>query len=272
MEISIQKMPVAEAHEIIPGAATTARQIYDMVEEFHTVFNHPVRLEVITAPLLTLRSRLICEESRTEGLAALTDGDLEKYLDALADTAYVEMGTLVAFDGGLEHALSTSRDEIVKAWQAPLTAPLTTQMLGHTMMFAGWLGDGFSMVSNDDSESVWVDALPRLCAGLYVSLQLKMRVCEALGVDLVALVAAAHESNMTKLWPADKNALEEALAASKYQANDIIFTPCESRSGLVGCRKSDGKVLKSPTYSEIMLTDFTQQAASSELWTAFSNG
>lgn len=269
MEININT-PTGTPHEIVCGAIETALAVYPMVEEFHEVYGHPVRLNKITSSLLKLRGSLICEEARHEGMAALEKGDLTSFLDALADSLYVEMGSLVVMNGGIEHALGEPTGGSPLDCCDALTTPATTQTMTMAMMFSGWIGDGFELMAECDDRETVEDALPLLCCGLYVSLQLKMCVCRALGINLVELVRAVHESNMTKLWPSDEQQLREAVAASKYDEADLEFRPCISRPGLVGYRKTDGKILKSPTYTEVDLSAFAATAEKSELWRTFT--
>lgn len=265
MEISIADIRTGEGYEFIPGALDTMRAVYGMVEEFHTVFGHPVRRKMVDDALLRLRSNLILEESRKEGTEALVESDLTKLLDSMADSLYVEVGTLVAIDGGLEAATKMAPDEIVCRWADQILHPVDVTSPTTMVSFSSWMGDGLVMAS-ESTEEIALDALPRIAGGLYVSLQLKMLVAQALGIDLIELVRAVHESNMTKLWPADEAELADALAVSKYSSDDLLFTPCECRTGLIGYRKSDKKIMKSSTYNEVNLATFADNARKSLLW------
>lgn len=261
--------PTGNPHEIVCGAIETVSAIYPMVEEFHQVYGHPVRLNTLTSSLLKLRGNLIGEESRREGIGALDEKNLTKFLDAIGDAAYVEVGSLVAMKGGLEHALAEPSDSTYMEICGILTDTLTPQSLSMVMMFSGWLGDGFILMAECEDRETVEEAIPILCSGLYISLQAKLCLCRALGIDLVELVKAIHESNMTKLWPADEQQLRDAIAISKYSEEDLCFRVCDSRPGLVGYRKSDGKILKSPDYKSVDLSRFVAKSAESSLWCAF---
>lgn len=70
------------------------------------------------------------------------------------------------------------------------------------------------------------------------------------------LVAEIHRSNMTKLWPADAEARRLAVESCKYDKNDLGFRHADGTDMMIGYRLSDGKILKSPTYSDVDLSRF----------------
>ena len=64
-----------------------------------------------------------------------------------------------------------------------------------------------------------------------------------LGIDLLNVVKLIHTSNMTKLW--------QDPDLPKIGMENVIY---QTTKGCVVKRKSDGKVIKSPTYIPVNLT------------------
>jgi NTP pyrophosphatase (non-canonical NTP hydrolase) len=82
------------------------KTIFDMIEEFHVAFGHPVN-GFINRKQIELRTTLIMEET-SEALEELdaepNDVDKIKLTKELADVLYVVIGTAVAFGLPLEKA------------------------------------------------------------------------------------------------------------------------------------------------------------------------
>ncbi len=94
-----------EPYELNPGFGKTTESIYLMVDQFHTLFQHP-RRAIPDPALLRLRAKLIHEEAVTEGIPAAKNGDMTALLDAMADFLYVGVGTMVAIKGGISTGMS----------------------------------------------------------------------------------------------------------------------------------------------------------------------
>ncbi|HID7516246.1 TPA: phosphoribosyl-ATP pyrophosphohydrolase, partial [Enterobacter hormaechei] len=52
----------------------------------------------------------------------------------------------------------------------------------------------------------------------------------------------------------------------KYDKGDLGFRHAEGTDMMIGFRVSDGKILKSPTYSDVDLTRFVEKAKTSSLY------
>ncbi|HGP1958491.1 TPA: phosphoribosyl-ATP pyrophosphohydrolase, partial [Salmonella enterica] len=72
-----------EPYELNPGFGKATESIYLMVDQFHTLFQHP-RRAIPDPALLRLRAKLIHEEAVTEGIPAAKNGDMTALLDAMA--------------------------------------------------------------------------------------------------------------------------------------------------------------------------------------------
>ncbi|EOM4118216.1 hypothetical protein ACMS8J_004663, partial [Escherichia coli O140:H48] len=57
----------------------------------------------------------------------------------------------------------------------------------------------------------------------------------------------------------------------KYDKEDLGFRHAEGTDMMIGFRVSDGKILKSPTYSDVDLTCFVEKAKSSSLYEMVKN-
>lgn len=217
-------------------------QIEAMVLEFHQVFQQDIN-EPITSERLLYRARLINEESWVEGIPAYWQADLEKILDSMGDTLYVLAGTLVAFGLGGNNDIDCDivrmsidgggywlGNFVADPLDALHTARETTNVLRYSTTAAG------------DEYIAGIDAW------VMESMYAIQWALEQMGVDPVELVTEIHRSNMTKLWP------EDAVVENP----EVVYT--NVGNGLVLCnRRTDGKVVKSPTYSKADLSPFVAQ-------------
>ncbi|XVV68711.1 hypothetical protein I5P60_04556 (plasmid) [Escherichia coli] len=121
------------------------------------------------------------------------------------------------------------------------------------------------------SDSELVQELRRVMNKIYVACMMTYRLADFLGIDIVELVAEIHRSNMTKLWPADAEERRVAVENCKYDKEDLGFRHAEGTDMMIGFRVSDGKILKSPTYSDVDLTCFVEKAKSSSLYEMVKN-
>ncbi|EPJ1727911.1 phosphoribosyl-ATP pyrophosphohydrolase, partial [Cronobacter malonaticus] len=62
-----------------------------------------------------------------------------------------------------------------------------------------------------------------------------------------------------------------AVENCKYDKNDLGFRHTDGTEMMIGFRLSDGKILKSPTYSDVDLTPFVEKAKTSELYEVVKN-
>lgn len=78
--------------------------VTEMVKEFHEATGHPIgTVEFEDEPEVNLRLDLVYEEVR-ELEEAVSNGDAEATLDALADLAYVTVGFAVGFGWDFDEA------------------------------------------------------------------------------------------------------------------------------------------------------------------------
>ncbi|HHD2682451.1 TPA: phosphoribosyl-ATP pyrophosphohydrolase, partial [Klebsiella oxytoca] len=124
---------------------------------------------------------------------------------------------------------------------------------------------------NKVGDAELIQDLRRVMNKIYVACMMVYRLADFLGVDVVELVAEIHRSNMTKLWPADAEARRLAVESCKYDKNDLGFRHADGTDMMIGYRLSDGKILKSPTYSDVDLSRFLEQAQASSLYEVVKN-
>lgn len=214
-------------------------QIEAMVLEFHQVFQQDVN-EPITSERLLYRARLINEESWVEGIPAYWRADLEKILDSMGDSLYVLAGTMVTFAGVNPTGMTEIDIEDLGSSEIPHLIADPSDALHTAREAANVLRHCAAVPGEDRPEcfDCWVTE----------SMYTIQWALEQMGVDPVELVTEIHRSNMTKLWP------EDAVVDNP----DVVYTSVGN--GLVLCnRKSDGKVIKSPTYSKADLSPFVAQ-------------
>ncbi|WBM72957.1 phosphoribosyl-ATP pyrophosphohydrolase (plasmid) [Buttiauxella sp. WJP83] len=267
-----------EPYELNPGFGQATESIYKMVDQFHALFQHPRRVMPDPA-LLRLRAKLIHEEAVTEGIPAARKGDMNGLLDAMADFLYVGVGTMVAIKGGISTGMSyytqeQSVDRFIETIMVPgntvfddMAIPFEEAKEAAQMLEE--LADKLETKHVSDTELI--HDLRRVMNKIYVACMMTYRLAEFLGIDIVELVAEIHRSNMTKLWPADTEERNAAVENCKYDKNDLGFRHAEGTEMMIGFRLSDGKILKSPTYSDVDLTRFIDQAESSSLYEVVKN-
>ncbi|HCT7445615.1 TPA: phosphoribosyl-ATP pyrophosphohydrolase [Klebsiella variicola subsp. variicola] len=267
-----------EPYELNPGFGEATESIYKMVDQFHELFQHPRRV-MPTPELLRLRAKLIHEEAVEEGLPAAKNGDIQGLLDAMADFLYVGVGTMVAIKGGLSTGMSyytqeQSVDRFIHTIMVPgntvfddMAIPFNEAEEAALMLAA--LAD--KLEHNKVGDAELIQDLRRVMNKIYVACMMVYRLAEFLGVDVVELVAEIHRSNMTKLWPSDAEARRLAVESCKYDKNDLGFRHADGTDMMIGYRLSDGKILKSPTYSDVDLSHFLEQAQASSLYEVVKN-
>ncbi|WP_053014182.1 MULTISPECIES: nucleoside triphosphate pyrophosphohydrolase family protein [Xenorhabdus] len=244
------------------------KPLYELVKEFHQVFGHPIDETEITSEMLYLRANLIREEAE-EGLTALDEGNAKEILDAVGDTVYVLVGTLVVIKNSMSHALSLDHSQLGAKTVFNIMATETGSC------FVRDLETGFNLAIT--TAGLLVDIADYLDAGEGVSacegisclpdyisdcLVVFRHVLHLSGVPLYGLTQAIHESNMSKLWSADTETRKSQVANCKYNPADLAFRTCLSRDGVIGYRISDGKILKSPSYTPVDLMPFIEQCNS----------
>lgn len=243
--------------------------IYNMVKEFHEKFGHPCDELEFNSETILLRSNLIMEET-SEGLTALgnklTDVNAVEYLDALGDTAYVVAGLAVLIknaENDVCEAVPITHDysmlEIPKPKMSVLSAPFSCS---HTV--AELLKGAYQCINSNSQNSQYATILLNsalINAGMFFGYA--SYVTGLANLSLVDIVAAIHESNMSKLWSSNAEIRKEQVKRSKYDADDIGFRLVNG--GWVGYRVSDDKVLKSPDYKPVDLTKFAEIFSQSSL-------
>ncbi|ELY3799202.1 phosphoribosyl-ATP pyrophosphohydrolase [Cronobacter sakazakii] len=267
-----------EPYELNPGYAMATESIYKMVDQFHELFQHP-RRAMPEPSLLRLRAKLIHEEAVTEGIPAARNGDMTALLDAMADFLYVGIGSMVAIKGGISTGMSYyTQEQSVDRFFETIMVPGNTVFDDMAIPFReaeeavdmlNALADRLEKTKVSDAELI--QALRRVMNIIYVACMMTYRLADFLGIDVVELVAEIHRSNMTKLWPADAEERRVAVENCKYDKNDLGFRHADGTEMMIGFRLSDGKILKSPTYSDVDLTPFVEKAKTSALYEVVKN-
>ncbi|EOC5745216.1 phosphoribosyl-ATP pyrophosphohydrolase [Cronobacter sakazakii] len=267
-----------EPYELNPGYAMATESIYKMVDQFHELFQHP-RRAMPEPSLLRLRAKLIHEEAVTEGIPAARNGDMTALLDAMADFLYVGIGSMVAIKGGISTGMSYyTQEQSVDRFFETIMVPGNTVFDDMAIPFReaeeaadmlNALADRLEKTKVSDAELIL--ALRRVMNKIYVACMMTYRLADFMGIDVVELVAEIHRSNMTKLWPADAEERRVAVENCKYDKNDLGFRHTDGTEMMIGFRLSDGKILKSPTYSDVDLTPFVEKAKTSELYEVVKN-
>ncbi|EOC0033354.1 phosphoribosyl-ATP pyrophosphohydrolase [Cronobacter sakazakii] len=267
-----------EPYELNPGYAMATESIYKMVDQFHELFQHP-RRAMPEPSLLRLRAKLIHEEAVTEGIPAARNGDMTALLDAMADFLYVGIGSMVAIKGGISTGMSYyTQEQSVDRFFETIMVPGNTVFDDMAIPFReaeeaaemlNALADRLEKTKVSDAELI--QALRRVMNKIYVACMMTYRLADFLGIDVVELVAEIHRSNMTKLWPADAEERRVAVENCKYDKNDLGFRNADGTEMMIGFRLSDGKILKSPTYSDVDLTPFVEKAKTSALYEVVKN-
>ncbi|WP_105609514.1 phosphoribosyl-ATP pyrophosphohydrolase [Cronobacter malonaticus] len=267
-----------EPYELNPGYAMATESIYKMVDQFHELFQHP-RRAMPEPSLLRLRAKLIHEEAVNEGIPAARNGDMTALLDAMADFLYVGIGSMVAIKGGISTGMSYyTQEQSVDRFFETIMVPGNTVFDDMAIPFReaeeavdmlNALADRLEKTKVSDAELI--QALRRVMNKIYVACMMTYRLADFLGIDVVELVAEIHRSNMTKLWPADAEERRVAVENCKYDKNDLGFRHADGTEMMIGFRLSDGKILKSPTYSDVDLTPFVEKAKTSALYEVVKN-
>ncbi|ELY2672475.1 phosphoribosyl-ATP pyrophosphohydrolase [Cronobacter sakazakii] len=267
-----------EPYELNPGYAMATESIYKMVDQFHELFQHP-RRAMPEPSLLRLRAKLIHEEAVTEGIPAARNGNMTALLDAMADFLYVGIGSMVAIKGGISTGMSYyTQEQSVDRFFETIMVPGNTVFDDMAIPFReaeeavdmlNALADRLEKTKVSDAELI--QALRRVMNKIYVACMMTYRLADFLGIDIVELVAEIHRSNMTKLWPADAEERRVAVENCKYDKNDLGFRHADGTEMMIGFRLSDGKILKSPTYSDVDLTPFVENAKTSALYEVVKN-
>ncbi|WP_096842483.1 phosphoribosyl-ATP pyrophosphohydrolase [Escherichia coli] len=262
-----------EPYELHEGHGVATESIYKMVDQFHELFQHPRRV-MPTPELLRLRASLIHEEAVVEGIPAAMNGDIEQLLDAMADFLYVGVGTMVAIKGGISTGMTYyTQEQSIDRFMQTIFVPGNTVFDDMAMPFQEAreascmleeLADKLENKTVKDSELI--QELRRVMNKIYVACMMTYRLADFLGINVVELVGEIHRSNMTKLWPADAEERRHAVANCKYDFSDLGFRHADGTDKMIGFRISDGKILKSPTYSDVDLSSFVEQAKASAMY------
>ena len=219
----------------------------EKTNEFHRTFGHVINAK-ITPEILALRGGLIHEEA-TELQTALTAKNHVEIVDALADILYVVAGTVTAIscqnhwrslqDGAALISIMFTTQNALNNLSQDLTA-----LSDESLELAAYLrGDA---VTRDDA------VLRCLCL-----IDLIGQVCDYAHIDIEAAFAEAHRSNMTKLWSDEAEERTLGVASDPVRYEDIAFAfRLDGGKGVIGYRTTDGKILKSPSYSDADFSPF----------------
>lgn len=195
--------------------------------EFHTAYRLPIARSFAEADTKNcqLRINLISEEYKEYNQAK----ERTELLDALGDTLYVTIGT----------AITVGVSPVDYQNNAPLV--LSPRKLEPKLLFP----DAVLGVIRPLEERVL--CYRKLLQGL-THLYWKIETAaEQLGFDLAEVVDRIHASNMTKLWK------EAEVRGIKDTPDLFTITPSGDEKLFIVKRASDGKVVKSPSYSPVDL-------------------
>jgi predicted HAD superfamily Cof-like phosphohydrolase len=198
-----------------------------MLTEFHRAFNHPVARTFAEAASknFPLRVNLISEEY-VEYSKAETRIDI---IDGLGDLLYVVIGT------------------VITTGITPADYNDTVPLLPQTGVIPKLLfpGNVVGLIRALEEKIPCYRKLFDTTTQVYWKVE---QAAWALGIDLLKAVRLIHTSNMTKLWTK-----EEVRSIS--DTPDLFTTAPSTEGRYVVKRKSDGKVVKSPSYSPVDLGD-----------------
>ena len=206
---------------------TTLDKYKQMLVEFHTAYKLPIARSFAEANHkdCPLRVNLIAEEYK-EYEAAKERVDL---IDALGDLLYVLIGTNITigitpidYQGGV----------LIKGTGA---AP--------KLLFPDAV---VAVIRALEDNQLCYRKLFQSTTSLYWKVE---SAAAGLGFDLMEAVARIHSSNMTKLWK------EEEVRSISDTPDLFTVTPSGNEKLWIVKRKSDGKVVKSPSYTPVDLTD-----------------
>ena len=198
----------------------------DHIKEFRSLFNQftPSHYGEIRAADLKLAASLILEEAAEYHKAP----SRATTIDGLGDTAYVTFQACAA-------AHITPAD-----YSETLRFPIKNTIIKPNILPEVTLA--FRELTK-----------PRLCYnGLYTSLTALYwkleQTSQLLGFHLPTVFLHIHASNLTKLWKANE------VTGNKLP-NDLIATPTHDGNHFIVTNK-DGKVIKSPSYTPVDLSNF----------------
>lgn len=219
-----------EPYELHEGHGVATESIYKMVDQFHELFQHPRRV-MPTPELLRLRASLIHEEAVVEGIPAAMNGDIEQLLDAMADFLYVGVGTMVAIKGGISTGMTYyTQEQSIDRFMQTIFVP------GNTVF--------------DDMAMPFQEAREASC--MLEELADKLENKTVKDSELIQELRRV----MNKIY----------VANCKYDSSDLGFRHADGTDKMIGFRISDGKILKSPTYSDVDLSSFVEQAKASAMY------
>lgn len=203
---------------------TRVDQYRELLTEFHKTFKVPVCRTWAETDFSNykLRYNLIAEEYKEYRIAE----NRVDILDALGDLLYVTAGTWITtgiFPAEVMGNNPPARSEL-KLDLLPQVTGMLLELSKEKPCYHGLI-------------SVTTPLYWRLEAAAYM-----------LGVNLLEVVQRIHKSNMTKLWPEDVLKAKWPDLSSSHIAENTA-------KGYIVKRISDGKVIKSPTYQPVDLTD-----------------
>lgn len=180
----------------------------------------------------SLRIELIREELR-ELQSGITANDRIEVLDALCDTQYVLSGSVLAW--GLRSLFENIK---ITTEQRPIP-----DMERHLVMMFGLLPQ-MEVAADMEFGGQVLTHLQLLQS------RLSRLVFHFSFENFSGAFAEVHRSNMSKLW--DMNEVDKAVADGSHRIRDFEWT--EGKMAI--CKRADGKIIKSPSYSPANLRKY----------------
>lgn len=200
----------------------------EMLTEFHKAFQLPIARTFAEADTKNcpLRVNLLAEEYHEYHDAT----ERPQIIDGLGDLMYVFIGTVI----------TVGISPMEGAYQLPPLIKNTGVV--PKLLFSGQMA---ALIRALEERVLCHRKLLDTQTTVYYRI---LQAAWSLGIDLMTAVRRIHASNMTKLWK------QEEIRDAKNNPDLFTVTPTLNNRFIVK-RKSDGKVVKSPTYIPVILDD-----------------
>lgn len=227
---------------------------FDLVGEFHTLFNYPVRTQLyvdaflIDNPLIGQRLNFLREE-RDEFLEAFAKGDLVEMADALCDLAYFAFGT--------GHCLGVNLNEAKLMLNPPktFTGLVNPYVYSYSSEYIKKSIRSITKAINEFErrgiEGEVTETIEALCDILNMTYELGY----SLNFDMDCMFREVHRSNMTKVCINREDAEE---SVRRYKEKGTYAEPEVRVKGqyYLVYDKALNKILKNYQWEEPELTQF----------------
>lgn len=200
----------------------------EMLVEFHKAFQLPVARSFAEADSKNcpLRVNLLAEEYQEYSAAK----ERPAIIDGIGDLMYVFIGTVI----------TVGVSPMEGAYQLPPLIPNTGVV--PKLLFPGQMA---ALIRALEERVLCHRKLLDTQTTVYYKI---LQAAWSLGIDLMTAVRRIHKSNMTKLWT------QEEIRSIVNTPDLFTVTPTLNARFIVK-RKSDGKVIKSPSYTPVVLDD-----------------